>query len=579
MKKFFIKIKNAVIRRKLASFFIAAVLIGGGYYAYGRITAPSMETRYVLGAAEKGTLVVSVTGSGQVSALNQVDVKPKISGDVIYVGAKNGDSVSAGTTLAILDTKDAKQAVSDAQINLDQTNLDLQKMEGLMTDSGSIRGNKEKAENDLAKAYEDGFNTVANTFLDMPGVMSGLQDTLYGTALGGNGQWNIDYYPNAIQNATGEAYPYEANRFRDAAKTAYDAARKAYDANFSNYKSTSRFSSTDRIDKLIDETYDTTQLIAEAVKNVNNLIQLYKDRLAENSVKTAAQADTYLSQLSGYTGKANSYLTSLLSIKTTIQNDKESVINVGFDLSDQKIKVAQAERALADARDNLANTSIRAPFAGTVAKVSAKKGDSISSGSIVATIMTKQKVANITLNEVDVAKIENGQKATLTFDAVSDITIAGEVSDVDSLGTASQGVVSYSVQIAFTTNDDRIKSGMTVSAAIVTDVKQNVLLLPNAAVKSQSDNYYVEILEGIKKSPENVGGQGIVSKTLPIQKTVEIGISNDAKTEIMSGLQEGELAVIRSISGTAAKTTAQQTSALGGVRIPGLTTGGGNTGR
>ena len=99
-------------------------------------------------------------------------------------------------------------------------------------------------------------------------------------------------------------------------------------------------------------------------------------------------------------------------------------------------------------------------------------------------LITKQKIAEISLNEVDAAKVKVGQKVTLTFDAIDGLSITGEVSEIDALGTVSQGVVTYGVKIAFDTQDERVKSGMSVSAAIITDVKQNVLLVPNAAVKS-----------------------------------------------------------------------------------------------
>ncbi|TSA44909.1 HlyD family efflux transporter periplasmic adaptor subunit [bacterium] len=573
MKNFLKELKGKALAHKFISVLIAALVIWGGYYIYGKLNPASVETRYVLAAVSKGTLVVAVTGSGQVSALDQADVKPKVSGDVVYVGVKNGDTVKTGTLLVKIDTTNAEQAVSDAETSLGQINLNLQKMKGLTTDAGTIRSDKQKAEDALAKVYDDGFNTISNAFLDLPGVMSGLQDTLYGTTLGGSGQWNSDYYVNAIQNVIG-SYPYQAYKFRDDANATYGAARVAYDANFSDYKLASRFSDTNTIDKLIDETYVTTQLIAEAVKSSNNLIQLYKDRLSESKAKTLSAADTYLSQLSTYTAKVNSYLSSLLSAKTTIQNDKEAIINVGFNVADQEIKVAQAKRALADAKDTLAECYVRSPFAGTVAEVNVKKGDSVSSGSAVATILTPQQVANVTLNEVDVAKVKVGQKATLTFDAALDVTIAGEVTNVDSIGTVSQGVVSYTIEIAFTTNDGRIKSGMSVSAAIITDVKQDVLTVPNAAVKSQSGSYYVEVMDNVPggSSQANLSSQGIASNVPPRQEKITAGISNNLITEVANGLNGEELVVVRVITG-AVSVSQTQTSGLGGLRVPGL--GGG----
>ncbi len=560
-----------ILKRKIASGAIALALIAGGYFGYTKIFSANGAIRYVTAQVQKGTLIVSISGSGQISALDQIDVKPKVSGDVVYVGVKNGDAVKAGKLLVQIDTKDAERAVSDAQLALDQAKLNLEKMKGLTIDAGTIRGDKEKAEDDLAKTYEDGFNTVSNAFLDFPDIVSGLQNALYGSAFR-TGQWNIDYYVNAIQNALG-IYPYEAYKFRNDAAAAYESARAAYDLNFSKYKSASRFSSTAAIENLINQIYATTQLIAESVKTTTNLIQLYKDRLIENKATPQSLADTYLSQLSGYTSKANSYLSILLSAKTTIQSDKEAIINVGFNVSDQEIIVAKAERSLADAKDALAEHFIRAPFAGTVAKVNVKKGDTVSGS--VATLITNQKAANITLNEIDAAKIKIGQKATLTFDAVPDVTIAGEVTDIDTLGTVSQGVVSYTVQIAFIMNDDRIKSGMTVSAAIITEAKPDVLLVPNSAVKSQGGMSYVEIVDGDDRNLAlAANASGAVLKNSPRRQSVEIRTANDESTEIINGLKEGDLVVSRTIQPTAVQTTQTQQQS-GGLRIPGIPGGGG----
>ena len=220
-----------------------------------------------------------------------------------------------------------------------------------------------------------------------------------------------------------------------------------------------------------------------------------------------------------------------------------------------KIAIQQKQDSLAAARQNLADCSVRAPFAGIVVKVNAQKGDTVSSGAVLATLVTKQKVAEISLNEVDVAKVKAGQKTTLLFDAVDDLTISGKVAEVDTLGTVSQGVVNYSVKIVFDTQDDRIKPGMSVSAAIITEMKPDVLLAPNVAVKSNSEQYVV-----------------VLENNVPRNQTVEVGLSNDTMTEIISGLNEGDKVVTQTITATT-KTKTTTTKSTGGIRIPGL--GGG----
>ena len=136
-------------------------------------------------------------------------------------------------------------------------------------------------------------------------------------------------------------------------------------------------------------------------------------------------------------------------------------------------------------KKKLADYTVRAPFDGVIAEFNVKKGDTVSAGSSVGMLVTKQQIATISLNEVDAAKVKVGQKATLIFDAVSDLTITGEVAEVDAVGTVSQGVVSYNVKVVFDVQDERIKPGMTVTANIIISSKPNVLMVKTSAIKNQ----------------------------------------------------------------------------------------------
>jgi len=573
----FKKIFKLIVSHKIIAGIIVLALAGAGYYGYAKLNGGASQTRYVLAAVQKGTLITSISGSGQVSASNQVDIKPKASGDIVYLGAGVGQEVKAGALLAQLDSRDAQKAVRDAETALETANLELEELLSppdeltlFQAENSLVQANesKQKAEDDLIKSYDDGFNTVANAFLDLSTVMTGLQNVLVANTFKSD-QWNIDYYADAAKQ-----YDEKIIQYRNDAYGAYNFAHTAYDKNFSDYKAASRFSNTNVIESLINETYDTTKNIAEAIKNSNTLIQFYENKLTVNGLKPAALADTHLSNLNTYTGKTNSHLLSLFSAKNTIQNSKQAIVDAGQSIKEKelslakikagsddlsirakKIAIQQKEDALLTAKQNLVDYYIYAPFGGLVAEMDVKKGDSISSASVVATLITKQKIAEIALNEVDVAKAKVGQKATLTFDAIEGLNITGEVVAIDTLGTVSQGVVTYNVKIGFDTQDERVKPGMSVAAAIIIEAKSDVLLVANAAVKSNGEQY-VEILEN----------------NVPRSQTVEVGLSNDTMTEITSGLKEGDKVVTQTITGNTTNTTTQSNSQnrSGGFRVPGL---------
>jgi len=582
LKQFAFSARRWALKHKFRTAVILVAVILVCWFAYKAINKTAGETRYVLAAVEKGTLITSVDGSGQVSASNQVEIQPKASGDIISVSVKAGQTVKSGAAIAQINAKDALKSVRDAQSSLASAKLSLEKLQKptealtILQAENSLaqaQESKIKAQDDLIKAYEDGFNNVADVFLNLPTVMTGLHDIIYGFDYSKT-QANLDFYGDSVKN-----YDDKVQQYRDDTDSKYQTARVAYDKNFDAYKSASRFSATSTIEDLVSQTYDTTKDMAEAIKSANNLVQFYADKLTEHDLTPAATASTHLSSLNSYTGKTNTYLLTLLSVKRTIQTDKETIINSSrsieektaslaklkagtdtFDLQSQQLSVQQRQNALRDAQEKLADYTVRAPFDGVLAKVDVARGDTVSSGTIVATIITQQKIAEIALNEVDAAKVKAGQKVTLTFDAVEDLNLTGTVAEMDTLGTVSQGVVTYNVKIVFDTQDERVKSGMTVEVSIMTEVKADVLLVPNSAVKTDAAGSYVEILSGT-----STDSAGITSATPPTAKDVVIGSANDTMTEIISGLAEGDLVIERTVTvGATTKTTGASMFQMGG---------------
>ncbi len=189
-------IQKSFIRRHAISLAVLIVLLAGGGWLYvAKGSASKKGAKYVLAAAVQGSVAVSVSGSGQVSTSNQVDIKPKISGTMISIRVKKGDMVKEGAILLELDTRDARKAVRDAEENLRSAQLSLEKikkpierlsllqaenalsqakreLEGLQEppDGLSIlqaentleqsKESNEKAESALKKEYDDGFNSV-----------------------------------------------------------------------------------------------------------------------------------------------------------------------------------------------------------------------------------------------------------------------------------------------------------------------------------------------------------------------------------------------------------------------------------
>ncbi|MCC7357397.1 efflux RND transporter periplasmic adaptor subunit [Candidatus Uhrbacteria bacterium] len=228
-------------------------------------------------------------------------------------------------------------------------------------------------------------------------------------------------------------------------------------------------------------------------------------------------------------------------------------------LEQRQSSLTSAQNKLADAQDALNSYTVLAPFDGTIVALFFGISSDASPGSSVATLMTSQKIVSVPLNEIDAAKVKNGQKATITFDAIDGLSLTGEVILLSQIGTLTQGVVNYTVQIAFDSEDERIKSGMSASVSIITNVRPDVLVVPNAAIKTQNEQSYVETLETKNTSSTT----GLIESTIPPSRLpIETGISNDEITEVTSGLKEGEKIIFQTIApaATTQKTTSPRTT-------------------
>lgn len=570
------------MRRKVASGTLLAVVVLGSCFAFrGGNTA---EAKYVLAAITKGTIISSITGSGQVAASQQVDVKPKVSGTLTSVGVKTGQQVYQGQALAYLDARDAQRSVRDAQISLESAQISLEKLQ-----RNQEVGSETTTQN-LEQSYKDAYNRVSDAFLDLPNLVELARGVLYdNTVSPAGGCGNVCEYGNLA----GQDFRHEFQSLTSRAESDYQIAKDAFDPNFTTYRSIRLDASPEEVTAILETTEKTTELIAQAVKSEQNMLDALVSNINSeaskqgNKARVPQQVTTYQGSIGSALSNLNSILSGLGSARRSIESSQRSLddtqLTNPIDVRSQENTVAQRRAALQDAQANLANYTIRAPFAGIVAKSDIKVGDSASGSTVIATLLTKQSIAQISLNEVEIAQVKVGQKVTLTFDAVEGLTITGRVVEVDSLGTVSQGVVTYGVKIGFDTQDERVRPGMSVSAAVIIDSKQDVLVVPNSAVKSSGGSAYVEMPgDGVTANQllaNSANTTGVALGTAPQQQSVEIGLVNDSVSEVISGLKEGDIVVVRTVTTSGATTATTQTNSLfpvGGRTTTG--TGGGTRG-
>ena len=212
------------------------------------------------------------------------------------------------------------------------------------------------------------------------------------------------------------------------------------------------------------------------------------------------------------------------------------------ELAIARAQVTQARSALAQAQLNLEDATLAAPFAGTVADVNIEVGQMVNSSTpvIVLTDLISYYV-DLYIDETDIGQILNhqngGQPVIVTLDAFPDEEIEGEVTAIKSIGTVSGGIVTYEVRVEIAPTEIPIRSDMTASATVVVEEKENVLLIPNRAIRYEEGVEYVEVLD-------QSGGTEVR------RVAIATGASNGTVTEVTAGLEEGDVVATSVVRGT-----------------------------
>ncbi|MFH1175618.1 MAG: efflux RND transporter periplasmic adaptor subunit [bacterium] len=672
------KLFSKIFKHKFISAIIFFAVVVCGFFGYKKLVKKENLAKYVLAAVEKGAITVSISGSGQIAASNQIDIKAKVSGEITQVNVKNGQAVKEGDLLVKINSRDAQKNVRDAQLAYDIANADLQELispadelailqaensvktaqanlEKLLAPADEFsllqaeksledaKNNledlkyaqnkkyqdalaaKEKSEQNLKKSYEDAYVAISNIFLELPESVADIRDIIYSYEIS-ESEYSVpsrSKNTTALLNTVFEQDYYDLEDFVKIAEENYENARSKFEENFKNYKDVGRYSESDVLDTLLDETLQTIKAFSDAVKSEMNMLDFWVVCRNKNDQKIFEKVSEHQNQLKTHTSKTNGYLSSVNSANNSVGDNAENIKNCEEDILDlersfpseiskaewaikekeeslrklnegaqereieaaeiileekkaayekleagadsldirmKKNSVRQKADALADAKQALSDCLVKASFDGVIAEISVGKGDEISTGNVLVSLVSNQKVAEISLNEIDASKVKLGQKTIATFDAIENLSITGEVAEIDMVGSVNQSVVSYGVKIIFGMDDERVKSGMSASISIITEIKQNVLMAPNAAVKTAGENFYIQTPnEDTSADLMAAAASGISLKNTPLQKIIQTGIANDSYTEIIGDVKEGDKIIVRAVSTSSSANQTQQT--------------------
>lgn len=496
--------------------------------------ASSTGTTVSTAAVTRGTVRSAVTGTGTVQPVTQQSVNFGQSGTLTEIDVKVADKVTKGQTLARIDPTTLQQALDQANNNLASAQASL---------NNTVNGNAvQQAQHNLANAQQS------------------LADT--------QAQVNLTNQQDQNQLAT-------------------DTAQLNTDQNTTLPQAQQALTDCQAKPPTNDPTCSSKQ---QAVTQAQAAVTSDQNKVNQDNNKIATD------QLSGQRS-INQATNSVTSAQDALSSQTISRPNT---IAQQQASLSNAQIAVQTAQRNLNYATLTAPFDGTILAVNSQVGDTVAggtgsssnsssaasssgsssgsgssgagsssaggsstsstgSGFIVMGDMTGFQVV-APFAEADAARVQANQQATVTFDAITGLSITAHVLMVQGTATVVSNVTNYNVTLVLDQIDQRLRSGMTANANVVVQQAQNVLTLPNSVITRIAGAAFVTLL----------GKDGKTQTRQPVQT----GAVGDTSTEVVAGLNLGDRVVrpqLKTTTGSSATGAGRGSLGTGGgtVRIGG----------
>ena len=242
----------------------------------------------------------------------------------------------------------------------------------------------------------------------------------------------------------------------------------------------------------------------------------------------AAQASFELTMRKPTTAELAAARSAVVQAESSLARLQEGVSEEEILLA--QLQVQQAQLSLDQARHQLEGTVLVAPHRGTITLVGIQEGE-LTGGqpAFILTDLSRYHV-EVDVDEIDIGRVAVGQRVTVALDALPGESLVGEIDQIASTAQTETGIVSYRVTVSLLPTDALLRSGMTANVEIVTESRENVLLVPNRFVS-------INRLTG-RTSVDKLVGNGIQ----PVE--IQVGLRDEAYSEVLAGLQEGDTIVL-----------------------------------
>ncbi|MEJ5170090.1 MAG: efflux RND transporter periplasmic adaptor subunit [Fimbriimonadales bacterium] len=481
---------------------------------------------------ERGELEVKVVETGTVDAVRSVEVKSRVAGRLARLLVDEGDTVTAGQLIAVIDPKETQFRVEmdraqlrGAQSGVERTRIELEQRR--RTALASLR----QAEARVAQVQKE----------------LGIQPILTRTS--------VEQAEAALASALKErqrlvdtAHPNQ----RTAAETAVAEAQ----ANLEN--ATREFERQRGLvergyapQKALDNARLSLELAKARMRSANETLErldrdqrLELDRVDQDILRARAELERAKANRVADEVKRKEYESALAALEVAKAGLRD-VDALAQSLNQSRASVDQVQSTLNDSLRQLGETEIRAPISGVVTQKLIQEGElvaslsSFSSGTPIVRIEDRTRMrVKLAINEIDVARLRLGMPAEVSVDALPGKVFQGRVSKIAPSSTAmasaavgqaqgaGEAVVKYSVEVEVSGSDPALKSGMSAKCTMIVLRKKDVLRVPIEYVGKDDSGSFVMVAA---KEP---GAKAT-------KRAVQTGASTGAFVEILGGVEEG----------------------------------------
>ncbi|MEN6462650.1 MAG: efflux RND transporter periplasmic adaptor subunit [Syntrophomonas sp.] len=252
------------------------------------------------------------------------------------------------------------------------------------------------------------------------------------------------------------------------------------------------------------------------------------------------------------------------------EQTKRDLSSAEINLKLAEVAISTAQAKLVIAQTNLDNAQLTAPFSGIAAEVNGEVGQETgNSSTALFHLISNDLQVQAMVNEVDIGRVKVGQEVNFTVTAYNDKTFKGTVSRISPQATATNNVQQYEVDIATSGLTSQLKAGMSVTAKIIVNKRENVIAAPNLAL-TYAQTYARNNRPSAAQSPTRTGTRStgsqqerlqgaqstaaasntetkqivILKNGKPVIKQITVGLSDGTNTEVKTGLSAGDKVII-----------------------------------